>query len=117
MEESCNDVLKKIYDTGSSFVPEFCRDIVNRAANKTNPVDEIGKKLMFYVLDMMHRSIKAGIELGNEGVTKENFKEWFNNYAKNKLETLKKMTEMTEAEEGDENKAFINRKKFWGGNN
>lgn len=87
MEESCKDMLKKIYDTGAKCIPQLCHDIVHRAFNKTNPVDEIECKLTFFIFNVMNQSLKAGIELGNNSVTKENFKEWFDLYAKDTIIT------------------------------
>jgi hypothetical protein len=76
------DALNKIFDAAEAGIPGFAHEFMRKGVKHKGLGTGI---LIKFGLELMRSAIASGIELGNNGLTTEQYKAWWNKYAEEKM--------------------------------
>jgi len=90
MSDKVDKMLEMIFNSAERAVPKTCHMMLVKASKtkKTSNLVQLTHELIKFAMDIMQHSLRAGIELGNNGMTNEKLKVWFKQYALNKIKDI-----------------------------
>jgi hypothetical protein len=99
-----HNVLNTIFDAAEAGIPGFAKELWRKGMRKGIKHKGVFTGILIdFGLTLMRSAIASGIELGNNGLTVEQYKAWWKQYSDEKLKQFCKFSP-------DELKAFIKEK-------